>query len=201
LEKADHRATIGEGTRESAPVNCLIWTGKTTSGPRKILFGMVSCPQPQSRPALKKLLPKKVKDLIGFSALLVRIDIEIINTRTNEVIKYISDYAPLFQWSAGTPGLLPADRVEFKGAGSSSIFEMPAFVGDEFLCEKSFSGKIGLQLQNVTGSGMCINITFYDMPGRNMVSGYKLIDLNGLPDLPSVSKSATGTGGANLTHV
>lgn len=156
---------------------------------------------PLSRPALKKLLPKKIADLVGVSILVVQIDLSIKNVITGDVSKYRSDWATLLKWGASTPGLLPADRVKFKGKGWSNAFSMPAFIGDRFVNEKSFSGDVGLQLEDVTGLGMCMNITFYHMPGRNMIQGLILSDLKGLPDLPSIGNSATGTGRTVLTLV
>lgn len=154
---------------------------------------------PPSRPALKKLLPKKIADLVGVSVLIVQIDPSIKNLSTGDISKYESGWAMLLKWGASTPGLLPVDKVKFKGKGWSNAFSMPAFIGDRFVNEKSFSGYIDLQLEDVTGSGMCMNITFCHMPGRNKIQGLILSDLEGLPDLPTIGKSATDTGKTILT--
>jgi hypothetical protein len=147
----------------------------------------------------EKSLPSKVFG-VTLALLSCRIDISIKNIDTGEVSDYSSDYAPLIKYGVATPGVLPGDHVTFKGAGWSNEFKLPRFDGGRLINQTSFSGKIGLQLVDYTKLGTCLNIEFYNMPGKIKITGLILVNVEGLPDLPSIKVTSTGTGGAKLTR-
>lgn len=145
-----------------------------------------------------------LKDYVALLGVTVRIAIK--HEQTGRIATYESDAAALLKIGISTPGVpWPADGGTLKGK-DWKVFYTPTFEKGKLVNETSFAGKIGLKISSTTGLGTHLNIDFYKMPNPDSWFGHLRIieipiEMQGLPDLPSVGTSTTGTGGCTLTRV